>query len=84
MVAGTIIGASILVQPSEIAPPRRSPLPIMLAWTAGGVLTLFGAFICWELASAFPQTGGMYGFPREAYSPPARRSSTGSCRSSGS
>lgn len=69
MVAGTIIGASIFVQPSEIARHLDSPTAIMLAWAACGVLTLFGAFICAELASAFPQTGGMYVFLREAYSP---------------
>jgi basic amino acid/polyamine antiporter, APA family len=69
MVAGTIIGASIFVQPSEIARHLDSPLAIMLAWMACGVLTLFGAFICAELASAFPQTGGVYVFLREAFSP---------------
>jgi len=69
MVAGTIIGASIFVQPSEIARHLDSPAAIMLAWVACGVLTLFGAFICAELASAFPQTGGVYVFLREAFSP---------------
>jgi APA family basic amino acid/polyamine antiporter len=69
MVAGTIIGASIFVQPSEIARHLDTPFAIMLAWTACGVLTLFGAFICAELASAFPQTGGVYVFLREAFSP---------------
>ena len=69
MVAGTIIGASIFVQPSEIARHLDSPLAIMLAWAACGVLTLFGAFVCAELASAFPQTGGVYVFLRETFSP---------------
>lgn len=69
MVAGTIIGASIFVQPSEIARHLDSPAAIMLAWIACGLLTLFGAFICAELASAFPQTGGVYVFLRETFSP---------------
>jgi APA family basic amino acid/polyamine antiporter len=69
MVAGTIIGASIFVQPSEIARHLDSPASIMVAWAACGVLTLFGAFICAELASAYPQPGGVYVFLREAYSP---------------
>jgi APA family basic amino acid/polyamine antiporter len=69
MVAGTIIGASIFVQPSEIARHLDTPATIMSAWLACGVLTLFGAFVCAELASAFPQTGGMYVFLREAFSP---------------
>ena len=71
MVAGTIIGASIFVQPSEIARHLDTPAAIMTAWLACGVLTLFGAFVCAELASAFPQTGGMYVFLRETFSPVA-------------
>src|SRR5687768_10443463 len=69
MVAGTIIGASIFVQPSEIARHLSTPGEIMLVWLACGVLTLFGAFVCAELASAFPQTGGLYVFLRETFSP---------------
>jgi APA family basic amino acid/polyamine antiporter len=69
MVAGTIIGASIFVQPSEIARHLATPVEIMLVWLACGVLTLFGAFVCAELASAFPQTGGLYVFLRETFSP---------------
>ena len=41
----------------------------MLVWIACGVLTLFGALVCAELASAFPQTGGLYVFLRETFSP---------------
>jgi APA family basic amino acid/polyamine antiporter len=69
MVAGTIIGASIFVQPSEIARHLVTPLDILLVWLACGVLTLFGAFVCAELASAFPRTGGIYIFLRETFSP---------------
>jgi len=69
MVAGTIIGASIFVQPSEIARHLASPGAIMLAWAACGLLTLFGALVCAEFASAFPQTGGFYVFMRDTFSP---------------
>ncbi len=69
MVAGTIIGASIFVQPSEIARHLDTPLDILLVWMACGVLTLFGALVCAELASAFPRTGGLYVFLRETFSP---------------
>jgi APA family basic amino acid/polyamine antiporter len=71
MVVGTIIGASIFVQPSEITQRLPSVNGILLAWLAAGVLTLFGALVCAELSSAFPQTGGVYVFLREAYSPAA-------------
>jgi basic amino acid/polyamine antiporter, APA family len=69
MVVGTIIGASIFVQPSEITRQMPSVGGIVLVWVAAGVLTLFGALVCAELASAFPQTGGVYRFLREAYTP---------------
>jgi APA family basic amino acid/polyamine antiporter len=69
MVAGTIIGASIFVQPSEIARHLETPGEIMTVWLACGVLTLFGALVCAELASAFPQTGGLYVFLRDTFSP---------------
>ena len=69
MVAGTIVGASIFVQPSEIARHLDTPGQIMLVWLACGALTLFGAFACAELASAFPQTGGLYIFLRDTFSP---------------
>lgn len=69
MVAGTIIGASIFVQPSEIARYLDSPGQIMAVWVACGILTLFGALVCAELASAFPQTGGLYVFLRDSFSP---------------
>jgi APA family basic amino acid/polyamine antiporter len=69
MVVGSIIGASIFVQPSEIARHLHTPAEIMLVWTACGVLTLFGALVCAELASAFPETGGFYVFMRDVFSP---------------
>ena len=69
MVVGTIIGASIFVQPSEITRQMPSVAGIILAWLAAGALTLAGALVCAELASAFPRTGGVYVFLNEAYSP---------------
>ena len=69
MVAGTIIGASIFVQPSEITGYIPSVAGIFLVWLVAGVLTFFGALVCAELASIFTQTGGVYVFLRESFSP---------------
>jgi basic amino acid/polyamine antiporter, APA family len=71
MVVGTIIGASIFVQPSEISRQMPSAAGVLLVWLAAGVLTLCGALACAELASAFPRTGGVYVFLKEAWSPAA-------------
>lgn len=69
MVVGTIIGASIFVQPSEVTSAVPSVGGIVLVWLASGVLTLFGALVCAELASIFAQSGGVYVYLREAFSP---------------
>jgi hypothetical protein len=65
MVVGTIIGASIFVQPSEITRAVPSTTGVALVWALAGVLTLIGALICAELSSAFPRTGGVYVFLRD-------------------
>ena len=71
MVVGTIIGASIFVQPSEVSRAVPTLSGMLLVWVAAGALTWFGASICAELSSAFPQTGGVYVFLREMFSPAA-------------
>ena len=71
MVVGTIIGASIFVQPSEISSQMPTPAGILLVWVAAGLLTMCGALVCAELASAFPRTGGVYVYLTEAWSPAA-------------
>ena len=50
---------------------RAAIWAVLLAWSVSGVLTLFGALACAELASAFPRTGGVYVFLKETYSPVA-------------
>ena len=69
MVVGTIIGASIFVQPSLVSGAVPSVSGMLLVWAVAGVLTLIGALVTAELASAFPGTGGVYVFLRESYSP---------------
>ena len=69
MVVGTIIGASIFLQPSEITGQVPTVTAILLVWAVSGVLTLIGALVCAELASTFPQAGGVYVYLREAYHP---------------
>ena len=69
MVIGTIIGASIFVQPSLVSGAVASSTGVLIVWACAGVLTLIGALITAELSSAFPRTGGVYVFLREAYSP---------------
>lgn len=69
MVVGTIIGASIFVQPSQVTGAVPSVPGVFAVWAVSGLLSLFGALVCAELASAYPRTGGVYVFLREIYSP---------------
>ncbi len=69
MVVGTIIGASIFVQPSEITGRVPSVAGVMIVWCLSGFLTLIGALVCAELAAIYPQTGGVYVYLREIFSP---------------
>ena len=69
MVVGTIIGASIFVQPSLVSGAVGSTMGVLFVWAAAGLLTLIGALVAAELSSAFPRTGGVYVFLKEGYSP---------------
>lgn len=69
MVAGTIIGAAIFVQPAEITGQVPSVGGIFLVWLIAGILTFFGALVCAELSSIFTQSGGVYIYLKEAFSP---------------
>jgi APA family basic amino acid/polyamine antiporter len=71
MVVGTIVGASIFVQPSEVSRAVPSFGGMLLVWLAAGALTWFGASVCAELSSAYPRSGGVYVFLREMFSPTA-------------
>src|ERR1041384_3652779 len=69
MVVGIIVGASIFVQPAEVTRlvPNRSG--VVLAWLVSGVLTLCAALVCAELSRLFPDTGGVYVFLKQIFSP---------------
>src|SRR5579872_3681946 len=69
LVVGIIIGASIFVQPSVITGAVSSVSTVYVVWLVSGLLTLLGALIAAELASAYPKAGGVYVFLKEAFGP---------------
>jgi APA family basic amino acid/polyamine antiporter len=69
LVVGTIIGASIFVQPSEVTTQVHSVQAVLLVWLFAGALTLIGSLVCAELASTFTRTGGVYVYLSEAFHP---------------
>jgi amino acid transporter len=64
---GIIIGSGIFRTPTDIAKEIGSPWMILGLWLAGGLISLCGAFTFAELATMFPQSGGVYVFLREGY-----------------
>jgi APA family basic amino acid/polyamine antiporter len=71
IVMGGIVGSGIFMNPYAVARLVHTPFLILLAWAAGGIVALAGAFIYAELAARRPQVGGQYAYIREAYHPAA-------------
>ena len=69
LVVGTIIGASIFVQPAEVTGRVPSLPGALLVWLVAGVLTFFGSLVTAEWAAVKPESGGVYAFLRDAFSP---------------
>lgn len=71
VMVGIVIGSGIFVTTGIMAKYIPSAGLILLAWTAGGLLTLAGALTYAELGAAMPEAGGQYVYLREAYGPMA-------------
>ncbi|HJQ19898.1 MAG TPA: amino acid permease [Gemmatimonadaceae bacterium] len=71
IVMGGIVGAGIFRNPSEVARHVSVPSLMLLAWTAGGIVALAGAFVYAELAQRRPEVGGQYAYLRDAFHPMA-------------
>src|SRR6185436_5744542 len=67
VVVGITIGSGIFRTPAGIAQKLPGPLPLFGVWIAGGVVALCGALTLAEVAGAFPETGGIYVFIRNAW-----------------
>ncbi len=69
IVVGTMVGTGIFIVPGEMARDAGSPGIVLLAWIAGGALTIFGALSYAELGAAIPEAGGEYAYMTRAYGP---------------
>src|SRR5213593_2176819 len=69
VLVGSTIGSGIFRTPAGVA-QRIDDVPLfLLAWVVGSVAVLCGALTYSELAAAFPRSGGVYVFVREAFGP---------------
>jgi amino acid transporter len=67
VVVGSTIGSGIFRSPAGIAARVPDQSLYFLLWAIGGAFTLCGALTYAELASALPQTGGVYVYLREGF-----------------
>lgn len=67
IVIGMIIGSGIFLKPGIVFSNAGSPLMGILAWVAGGIITLASALTIGEIASSIPKTGGLYVYLEELY-----------------
>ncbi|WP_413626938.1 amino acid permease [Fructilactobacillus vespulae] len=67
LVIGTIIGVGIFVRQAAVINDAGSAKAALLAWLAGGLLTLAAGLTIAEVASQIPSTGGLYAYMEEMY-----------------
>jgi APA family basic amino acid/polyamine antiporter len=64
---GIVVGSGIFVTTGIMAEYLPSKGWLLIAWLAGGLITLTGALTFAELGAAMPEAGGQYVYLREAY-----------------
>jgi amino acid transporter len=69
VLVGSTIGSGIFRVPASVAERLQDPGPVLLAWTLGGLIALFGALTIAELAGALPRSGGVFAYILEAFGP---------------
>ncbi len=67
LVVGTVIGTGVFLKAAPMAQAVGSPMWVLLAWVAAGLLSLAGALTYAELSSMMPEAGGEYVYLRKSY-----------------
>jgi len=60
VVIGSMIGQGVFLVSSDVAREAGSMWKVLVVWTAGGVIVLWGALCYAELGAAMPEAGGDY------------------------
>lgn len=64
---GIVVGAGIFKAPALVAGASGDATTMLLAWLAGGAISIVGALCYAELASAYPGPGGDYRYLARAF-----------------
>ncbi len=67
IIVGTIIGVGIFKTPALVGANVGSEQALLMAWMAGGLVSLTGALCYAELAATYPHAGGDYHFLTRAF-----------------
>jgi APA family basic amino acid/polyamine antiporter len=67
LVVGTVIGTGVFLKTAIMAQDVGSPMLVLAAWVAAGLLSLAGALTYAELGAMLPHAGGEYVYLRQAY-----------------
>ena len=67
LVVGTVIGTGVFLKTAIMAQDVGSPMMVLAAWVAAGLLSLAGALTYAELGAMLPHAGGEYVYLRHAY-----------------
>src|ERR1043165_5976335 len=67
LVIGTVIGTGVFLKASVMAQEVGTPMLVLAAWVAAGLLSLAGALTYAELGAMLPQAGGEYVYLRHSY-----------------
>jgi len=70
IIVGIVIGAGIFKTPSMVAGVTGDAGWMLVAWLAGGLISLAGALCYAELATTYPHAGGDYHFLARAFGKP--------------
>ena len=69
VVIGTVIGTGIFFKQSQVLAMAGSTTAALLAWLAGGFITLAAGLTLSEIGSRIPETGGIYVYMTKLYGP---------------
>lgn len=67
VIVGIVIGAGIFQTPALVAAQAGSNINVLLLWLAGGIVSLVGALCYAELATAYPNVGGVYYYLKRSF-----------------
>ncbi|MBD2347089.1 APC family permease [Anabaena subtropica] len=67
LIVGIVIGAGIFQTPALVASQAGSDTAVLLLWLAGGVVSIIGALCYAELATTYPNVGGVYYYLKRAF-----------------